>query len=113
MPVTNPDRVFDKLFRPMRNLSTEEDGQLIVYREGTLDDRTLETCSHHTAMGDAAHHVFPGITCRNLGYLRKLDGSCCHDEGCCGGGANYPAADDYNPFPVELKDICPNLTTGH
>jgi hypothetical protein len=25
-------------------------------------------------MGDAAHHVIPGITCRNLGYLRKLDG---------------------------------------
>jgi hypothetical protein len=109
MPATNPDRVFDKLFRPMRNLSPEEDG-LIVYREGTLDDRTVETCSHHTALGDgAAHHVIPGISCRSLGYLRKLDGNC-HDEGC--GGCPAAGYDDSSFSVVVLKDICPNLVIG-
>ncbi|GJN15762.1 hypothetical protein PR202_gb02701 [Eleusine coracana subsp. coracana] len=105
MPVTNPDRVFDKVFRPMRNFTPEEDG-LIVYREGTLDERTMETCSHHTSMGNAGH-VFPGISCRDLGYLRKLDGNC-HEEGCC--AVKYPsAAGGYNSFPIPLKDICRNL----
>ncbi|TVT99148.1 hypothetical protein EJB05_55497, partial [Eragrostis curvula] len=103
MPVTNPDRVFDKLFRPMRNFSPEEDG-LIVYREGTLDELTVEMCSHHTAIADVGYHVIPGISCRDLGYLRKLDGNC-HEEGCC--GSRYPAA-GYNYFPVLLKDVCPN-----
>ncbi|KAJ1269129.1 hypothetical protein BS78_07G187000 [Paspalum vaginatum] len=114
MPVTTPnDRAFDKVFRPMRNCSPEEDG-LIVYREGTLDDLTFEACSHHAAIGDAAgHHVIPGIRCSDLGYLRKVDGNC-HDEGCrtttpsvCpatagGGGRGY---DDF--FAVHFKDLFP------
>ncbi|XP_062192884.1 uncharacterized protein LOC133896320 [Phragmites australis] len=103
MPVTNPDRVFDKLFRPMRNFSPEEDG-LIVYREGTMDDLTFEMCSHHTAIGDDGYHVIPGISCSDLGYLRKVDGNC-HQEGCC--AARYPAA-GYDFFPVPLKDLFPN-----
>ncbi|XP_062195128.1 uncharacterized protein LOC133898447 [Phragmites australis] len=104
MPVTNPnDRMFDKVYRAMRNFSPEEDG-LIVYREGTLDDLTFKMCSHHTAIRDVGHHVIPGISCSDLGYLRKVDGNC-HEEGCC--GARCPAA-GHDFFPVPLKDLFPN-----
>ncbi|TKW11142.1 hypothetical protein SEVIR_6G214600v4 [Setaria viridis] len=108
MPVTNPhDRAFDKVFRPMRNFTPEEDG-LIVYREGTLDDLTFEMCSHHGAIGDLGHHVIPGISCSDLGYLRKVDGNC-HLEGCC---ARYPAtaavaAAGCDFFTVHVKDLFP------
>ncbi|OEL27885.1 hypothetical protein BAE44_0011094 [Dichanthelium oligosanthes] len=105
MPVTSPhDRAFDKVFRPMRNFSPEEDG-LIVYREGTLDDLTFEMCSHHAAVEDLGRHVLPGISCADLGYLRKVDGNC-HQEGCC---ARYPAAGagGYDFFAVHLKDLLP------
>jgi len=107
MPVTNPhDRAFDKVFRPMRNFSPEEDG-LIVYREGTLDDLTFEMCSRHGAVGDLARHVIPGVSCADLGYLRKVDGNC-HQEGCC---ARHPAAGaaggGYDFFAVHLKDLLP------
>ncbi|KAL6646148.1 hypothetical protein ACP70R_017756 [Stipagrostis hirtigluma subsp. patula] len=103
MPVTDPhDRVFDKVFRAMRNFSPEEDG-LIVYREGTLDDLTMEMCSRHAGVGDAGSHVIPGISCRDLGYLRRMDGNC-HEESCC--AARYRAAGcDF--FPVPLKDLFP------
>ncbi|CAO2202496.1 unnamed protein product [Urochloa humidicola] len=106
MPVTKPhDRAFDKVFRPMRNFSPEEDG-LIVYREGTLDDLTFEMCSNHGAVRDLGRHVIPGISCSDLGYLRKVDGNC-HQEGCC---ARYPAAaaaGGYDFFAVHLKDLLP------
>jgi len=104
MPVTNPhDRAFYKVFRPMRNFSPEEDG-LIVYREGTLDDLTFEMCSRHGAVGDLARHVIPGVSCADLGYLRKVDGNC-HQEGCC---ARHPAAGaGYDIFAVHLKDLLP------
>ena len=104
MPVTNPhDRAFDKVFRPMRNFSPEEDG-LIVYREGTLDDLTFEMCSRHGGVGDLARHVIPGVSCADLGYLRKVDGNC-HQEGCC---ARHPAAGaGYDFFAVHLKDLLP------
>ncbi|CAM0147071.1 unnamed protein product [Urochloa decumbens] len=106
MPVTNPhDRAFDKVFRPMRNFSPEEDG-LIVYREGTLDDLTFEMCSNHGVVGDLGRHVIPGISCSDLGYLRKVDGNC-HQEGCC---ARYPAAtagSGYDFFAVHIKDLLP------
>nr|CAB3483456.1 unnamed protein product [Digitaria exilis] len=107
MPVTNPhDRAFDKVFRPMRNVSPEEDG-LIVYREGTLDDLTFEMCSNHGAVEDLGHHVIPGVSCTDLGYLRKVDGNC-HQEGCC---ARYPAAaaasGGYDFFAIQLKDLLP------
>ncbi|KAL6858934.1 hypothetical protein ACP4OV_017936 [Aristida adscensionis] len=105
MPVTDPhDRMFDKVFRTMRNFTPEEDG-LIVYRDGTLDDYTLEMCSHHTAVGDVGSHVIPGISCRDLGYLRKIEGNC-HCEGC--GGARCHAAAGYTSFLVPLKDLLPS-----
>lgn len=100
MPVTSPhDRAFDKVFRPMRNCSPEEDG-LIVYREGTLDDLTVETCSHHAATGEdyVGGHVIPGLSCSDLGCLRKVDGNC-HEEGC--------RRRDFF-FAVQLKDLFPN-----
>lgn len=108
MPVTNPhDRAFDKVFRPMRNVGPDEDG-LIVYREGTLDDLTFEMCSNHGAVGDLGHHVIPGVSCTDLGYLRKVDDGNCHQEGCC---ARYPAATatggGYDFFAVQLKDLLP------
>ncbi|WVZ92223.1 hypothetical protein U9M48_038306 [Paspalum notatum var. saurae] len=110
MPVTTPnDRAFDKVFRPMRNCSPEEDG-LIVYREGTLDDLTFEACSHHAAIGDAAgHHVIPGIRCSDLGYLRKVDGNC-HEEGCRTDttGVCPATAAGYDDFvAVHIKDLFP------
>jgi hypothetical protein len=105
MPATNPNHVFDKLFRPMRNLSPEEDG-LIVYREGTLDDRTMETCSHHTALRHPGHQLPQPRLPPQAGRGN------CHDEGC--GSAMCPAAAGYDSsFPVVvLKDICPNLIGG-
>lgn len=108
MPVTTPnDRAFDKVFRPMRNCSPEEDG-LIVYREGTLDDLTFETCSHHAAIGGAGgHHVIPGIRCSDLGYLRKVDGNC-HEEGCRATRCPPPAIGNNDFFPVQLKDLFPS-----
>ncbi|PUZ52199.1 hypothetical protein GQ55_6G250900 [Panicum hallii var. hallii] len=110
MPVTNPhDRAFDKVFRPMRNFSAEEDG-LIVYREGTLDDLTFEMCSRHGAVGDLGHHVIPGVSCADLGYLRKVDGNC-HQEGCCArhpaSGAAAATGGGYDFFAVHLKDLLP------
>ncbi|CAD6246016.1 unnamed protein product [Miscanthus lutarioriparius] len=104
MPVTSPhDRVFDKVFRPMRNCSPEEDG-LIVYREGTLDDLTVETCGHHAATGDDfGGHVIPGISCSDLGCLRKVDGNC-HEEGCRRGAG----AGSHDFFAVHLKDLFPS-----
>lgn len=108
MPVTSPhDRAFDKVFRPMRNCSPEEDG-LIVYREGTLDDLTVETCSRHAATGDdgAAGHVIPGISCSDLGCLRKVDGNCL-EEGCKSRRGTARGHDD-DFFVVQLKDLFPS-----
>uniref|UniRef100_A0A0D9X9N6 Uncharacterized protein n=1 Tax=Leersia perrieri TaxID=77586 RepID=A0A0D9X9N6_9ORYZ len=86
MPVTTAqDRIFDKVFRVMRNYGVEEDG-LIVYRDNTLDDATLAVCSEHTPVQDVGYHIIPGNTCTNLGYFKsgRIAGNC--DEETCGRG---------------------------
>uniref|UniRef100_A0A0E0LWT0 Uncharacterized protein n=1 Tax=Oryza punctata TaxID=4537 RepID=A0A0E0LWT0_ORYPU len=88
MPVTTAqDRVFDKVFRVMRNHGVEDDG-LIVYRDGTLDDATFAVCSEHSPVQDVGYHVIPGNTCVELGYLKsgRIAGNC-DEETCCRGGA--------------------------
>lgn len=98
MPVTAPhDRMFDKVFRAMRN----DQDSIIVYRDGTLDGAAFTLCSEHTPMEDVGYHVIPGNTCSDLGYLRlgKIDGNC--DEEIC---KRYP---DYIDV-VRLKDLFPN-----
>ncbi|XP_040382971.1 uncharacterized protein LOC107304748 [Oryza brachyantha] len=93
MPVTTAqDRVFDKVFRVMRNFGVEDDG-LIVYRDGTLDDATFAVCSEHSPVQDVGYHVIPGNTCSELGYLKpgRIAGNC--DEENCGrsGAARKPS----------------------
>uniref|UniRef100_A0ACD5Y8S4 Uncharacterized protein n=1 Tax=Avena sativa TaxID=4498 RepID=A0ACD5Y8S4_AVESA len=99
MPVTTKqDRVFDKVFRAMRN---DQDG-IIVYRDGTLDDATFAAiCSEHTPIEDVGYHVIPGNACSELRYLRhgKLHGGNCNEETCNG----YPGYIDV----VRLKDVIP------
>uniref|UniRef100_A0ACD5ZSY8 Uncharacterized protein n=1 Tax=Avena sativa TaxID=4498 RepID=A0ACD5ZSY8_AVESA len=99
MPVTTKqDRVFDKVFRAMRN---DQDG-IIVYRDGTLDDATFAAiCSEHTPIEDVGYHVIPGNACSELRYFRhgKLHGGNCNEETCNG----YPGYIDV----VRLKDVIP------
>ncbi|CAM0911982.1 unnamed protein product [Alopecurus aequalis] len=99
MPVTSKqDRVFDKVFRAMRN---DQDG-IIVYRDGTLDDATFAaTCNEHSPIEDVGYHIIPGNVSSELRYLRhgKIHGGSCNEENCKG----YPGYIDVVP----LKDVIP------
>ncbi|KAI4975007.1 hypothetical protein ZWY2020_048614 [Hordeum vulgare] len=99
MPVTTKqDRVFDKVFRAMRN---DQDG-IIVYRDGTLDEATFAAvCSEHTPIEDVGYHVIPGSVCSEFGYLRhsKIHGGNFDEETCKG----CPGHKDV----VRLKDLSP------
>ncbi|KAG8047984.1 hypothetical protein GUJ93_ZPchr0008g14087 [Zizania palustris] len=109
MPVTAAhDRVFDKVFKMMRNHGVDDEG-IIVYRNGTLDDATSAACSGHTPVRDAVgHHIIPGNTCSELGYLRagRISGNCACDEESCTGV--YPPGN----VVVHLSDISPNPAPG-
>ncbi|KAL5221272.1 hypothetical protein ABZP36_025985 [Zizania latifolia] len=109
MPVTAAqDRVFDKVFKMMRNHGVDDEG-IIVYRDGTLDDGTSAACRGHTPVRDAVgHHIFPGNTCSELGYLRagRISGNCACDEESCTGV--YPPGN----VVVRLSDISPNPAPG-
>ncbi|KAF0898034.1 hypothetical protein E2562_001711 [Oryza meyeriana var. granulata] len=109
MPVTTAqDRVFDKVFRVMRNSGVEEDG-LIVYRDGTLDDATFAVCSEHSPVQDVGYHVIPGNTCSELGYLKscRIAGNC--DEETCGKGtgADVVRGRELLPNPAGRKMMMP------
>ncbi|KQJ98947.1 uncharacterized protein LOC100824822 [Brachypodium distachyon] len=98
MPVTTKqDRVFDKVFRAMRN---DQEG-IIVYRDGTLDETTFNAvCSEHTAIEEVGYHVIPGNASSEFDYVRhsKIHGNC--DKESCKGCPGYIDV-------VLLKDLFP------